>query len=666
MPDLAQADANHRALVYAVACQQLDKGRTLGEPETLLAIGLDHLARSTLPGAAEAAAALRPPTRHARGSAYQLTASASQGKSGNPIFLAFPHADGALRVALGSETFIASDPGHVTDFLDGSKLEGQCVIKALAEVAGTAAADLWKALHEDALRREQCLPPTRDFISEHELHLRRVAHDLKRHGSHDLFLTRYLLPYLFETYRLIFVCASSSGQVSVQVVESPFYDPAADGACTRMILAYDGHAYVMHPPVRFLKGTASEDMSPAASQALLHHFESLGIPVTRYHHVSCDDIAQANRDIPTATLVLCPCCNDRLLDPLTTRAGFRATLPAATATGGVKTWVSTAAVGTTTHYDRPLTSAMPTALQRWGARVKVGGDFTKAALVEITKNRPKDYREHVLTVSETKELPTLPEVKEKARAMLLAASAACEKLRSDELKEDPLRAQSELTTSLVEVAALGDDLVEAAGGVRAALAAYRQAYLVEEGDLPLSEAGLEVLEGLVRDEDLELLRGLATLGAPTLQAVDSPPTEFNESYQSARAAAKQIGTTALEDTAKGRNFLVSSHERLAEARETISPVGAVPKKDAKGQDTGKVRAITEIRALNAFLAKHALVQRALRQLMAPPAVCPRIQMIMRAVVVLALRFPGVPLGGGKSDLPSIPPSSQQLRHQSRC
>ena len=242
---ISQADANHRALVYAVACQQLDKGRTLDEPAALLAIGLDHLARSTLPGAADAAAALRPPTRRARGSAGQLIASASQDKAGNPIFLAFPHADGALRVTLGGETFTASDPGHVIDFPDGARLEGQCVIKALAEVTGTSAADLWSALHEDALGREQRLPPTRDlFISEHELHLLRVAHDLKRFGSHDLFLTRYLLPYLFETYRLVFVCASSSGQVSVQVVESPFYDPAADGACTRLILAYDGHAYV--------------------------------------------------------------------------------------------------------------------------------------------------------------------------------------------------------------------------------------------------------------------------------------------------------------------------------------------------------------------------------------------------------------------------------------
>jgi len=104
------------------------------------------------------------------------------------------------------------------------------------------------------------------------------------------------------------------------------------------------------------------------------------------------------------------------------------------------------------------------------------------------------------------------------------------------------------------VSARGDKLVKAAGGVRAAAAALRQALLLEEGSLPVSGKGLDALEGLVGKDELEALRGLAAFGAPTLQAAEPPTTVFKKPYPTAAAAAGDLGFTSLKDAARGRAF----------------------------------------------------------------------------------------------------------------
>ena len=236
-PDLVRAPNNHRALIYEIARQRVAAGAPMSDPGALLTAGLDALAKSTLPGASQSAKALRPPSRSARGLGGQLLASMRVDSAGQPIFVAHPQAGTTVKVVICGEVFTATDTGHMIDTSAGL-LENQCVVRALASSTGLDARDLWQALHDDARAKLDLLGLQAGAVSHVELQLRRVIHDLTQRLSHDLFLVSFLLPNLFSTYRFIFICASTSGQVTVQVVESADFDPAAaDGALTRLVLA---------------------------------------------------------------------------------------------------------------------------------------------------------------------------------------------------------------------------------------------------------------------------------------------------------------------------------------------------------------------------------------------------------------------------------------------
>ena len=81
--------------------------------------------------------------------------------------------------------------------------------KALAASTHTDPAELYSALHASAVQADQALGPMGAAVSEYELQLRRVVHDFLTGSSHDLFLTRFVQPALFESYRFIFICASA-------------------------------------------------------------------------------------------------------------------------------------------------------------------------------------------------------------------------------------------------------------------------------------------------------------------------------------------------------------------------------------------------------------------------------------------------------------------------
>ena len=668
-PDLVRAPNNHRALIYEIARQRVAAGAPMSDTGALLAAGLDAFAKSTLPGASQSAKALRPPSRSARGVAGQLLASKRVDSAGQPIFVAHPQVGTTVKVVIGGEVFTATDTGHMIDTSAGL-LENQCVVRALASSTGLDARDLWQALYDDAGAKLGLLGPQAEAVSNDELQLRRVIHDLTQRLSHDLFLVRFLLPNLFSTYRFIFICASTSGQVTVQVVESADFDPAADGALTRLVLAYNDHAYTLQPPSRFLKADAGTEMTPAGVQALLNRLESLQVPIATYHHVSWSDIISAPKDIPSEALEPCPCCQQNLLDSVPTRVG-RGLLPdditdgaaseveraaavlaaQSSLPGGVRRWVQQHAQPSAPRVARPINQPLPVGVQRWVAECEVVGGLSKA-LGTVYQNRSKDFQDHVITVEETREYPSSPETRAGAQAMLSAAGSAYRNLNCAAIKEKVPEEMATLAAGLKDVSEKGDQLIKLAGGVRPAVAAFRQAYLLQEGELPLNEAGLKHLVGLVGESELAILREVAAYGVPTLQAEESPPTEFHRPYKTAQAAASEVGVTALKDAAVGRAFLASgsSRESLAEARVNLSSLGAVPKKDATGQATGKVRATTDLRPLNDFIAKHLVKQYALSRFKAPGAYMPRLQRLMQNVVTLARRFPGVAIGGGKSDL----------------
>ena len=756
--DLCQAPDNVRALVYETARQRVARGQPLSDPGALLVAGLSTLARSTLPEAAEWAAKLRPPSRSASGASAPLLASSSRDFEGRPLLVTYPQQGDIMNVIIAGESYKAYDHGHEVTMPNGRKLEGQCVVKALAAATDVHADDLWKALNEDSQRAEATLGDLGSLVSTYELQLRRLIHDFKHLRSHDLFLTRFLLPALFETYCLILVCSSASGQVAVQVVQGAHYDRNADGARTRLILAHDGHAYLLEPPARFTKGIGGEELTPAGGQALLNRFTSLGMIVQQYTHVSLGEVAVAPRTVPSTSLTPCDCCGEPLIrgtragrypdaspsalttDGQTALDGAKASqqvdeaaaLPAvrrkhqfrrkhrvwkaaqtvhgrvprpadwpteltaetangggsklrasavsftpptsaagggesepqptgasggrraarAAASPGVRTWVTSLSMPSLLHNVQPIAPPLPLAIQRWVAETEVAGGLTQEALEAVYQNRSEDCRDHVRSVDDTRAFPTVPEVKAEAQDMLAAARTVYSGLDRPAIQTKEPEALRALAQGLKEVATRGDRLVAAAGGLRAATAAYRQAYLAAEGDLPISAGGLDTLQDLVRGPEFRVLQGLAKFGAPTLQAAEAPPTEFREPYPSAQAAVGDLVYTALKDAASARAFLTTgaSRKSLADAGATLSSLGAVPKKEAAGGFTGKVRPVTDLRPMNKFLAEHLELQKLLSRLRAPQAVCPRVQKLMRAVVVLALRFPGVAIAGGKSDL----------------
>ena len=319
---------------------------------------------------------------------------------------------------------------------------------------------------------------------------------------------------------------------------------------------------------------------------------------------------------------------------------------------GVRTWVYNLAEPSALGGGRPIQPTLPPELRRWVAQNKVAGGLTQATLDKTFVQRDEDYRAHVQSVEDTRELPTAPEIKEKARKALVAAEVAVGLLDRKAILANDTSALARLGQGLKSVSARKDELVVAAGGVRAAAAAFRQALILRDGNLPLNVQGLKALESLVGETELDVLKGMALFGATTLQATDPPPTVFREPYPTAGAAAGDLGYTALKDAAAGRTLLVTGASRgaLAAAGAEISSLGATPKKEASGASSGKVRGITDLRPLNKFLLEHLEFQRVLSRLKAPQAACPRIQQVMRAVVVLALRYPGVDIAGGKSDL----------------
>jgi len=117
------------------------------------------------------------------------------------------------------------------------------VIVTLAACVEVNAGELWAYLQKEAVDKVNELGPQEATISSEELQLRRVHHDLVTLSSHDLFLARYLGRELFSTIRLVLICAGGTGgQVGVQVIADRDFDGKADGARTRVILAYEGHA----------------------------------------------------------------------------------------------------------------------------------------------------------------------------------------------------------------------------------------------------------------------------------------------------------------------------------------------------------------------------------------------------------------------------------------
>jgi hypothetical protein len=76
-----------------------------------------------------------------------------------------------------------------------------------------------------------------------------------------------------------------------------------------------------------------------------------------------------------------------------------------------------------------------------------------------------------------------------------------------------------------------------------------------------------------------------------------------------------------------RAFLTTgaSRKSLADAGANLSSLGTVPKKEAAGRFTGKVRPVIDLRHMNKFLTEHLEQQKLLSRLRAPQAVCPRVK-----------------------------------------
>jgi hypothetical protein len=153
---------------------------------------------------------------------------------------------------------------------------------------------------------------------------------------------------------------------------------------------------------------------------------------------------------------------------------------------------------------------------------------------------------------------------------------------------------------------------------------------------------IDQLTGLVDEPIQRVLRDFANHGVP-LFLREEHATAPREPYASARVVAPDIMYAALRDVSEGHALLLSqehSGAALVAAGAHYSPLAATPKKDAEGNIVGK-RMITDETALNSAISEDAA--KVGTGLTPPPAVCPSLKDVARAILMLATCFPGIAL-----------------------
>jgi hypothetical protein len=629
-PDLAGCPPNVLSLVFHHAAVAHENGTPLEAPDRLLDPGLHYLKMSTLEGAEEWAHRLQPPRTQVNGESWEAkilsaTGARARDSKGRPLVVIFPRDQhGESIIHLFHESWRAQDMGQRVGGLDS-----QCVICVLAHVTGVRPEDMLRSGTEQSRVLLKSLGPMHENISLEELGMRQCAHDFIHKASHDLFLARYFFPNLFEPIRLVIVSvADSAGPVRVQVLQSATWNGHAQGARTVFVLAARNHAEVLSPPPRYMATAQKGSAAHHGAEAVLARFAG-SVEVETYYHLTVAEIQGLPRVLPSSALAACLCCGERLVLGSSQRAG-KCSAPVTL-----------------------LAQNPPYELQAYYGQMAVVGGLKKEGLAVANAHRGGDFMKWMLTTDEIKAYPFSPEVKEKAAAFIACGVEGMSQLDKDAAKAHDPGTLERVAKFLLRAATLGDEVVALQGGsIRGASTAVRQAALEAEGSLPLDAGRLEGLRGLVGDDQLDLLQDLATMGVPLLQPRDAPPVAFEGPYASAEAGAGALGYTAVGDVARGRSLLVTeaSEGALRAAGAGLSRLGATAKKDAEGVDTGDLRPVTDLRWLNAYIVKLAKELRRLVRITAPPSVCPPLRQLMRTAMYIALRFPGVAVGGGKSDM----------------
>ena len=156
-----------------------------------------------------------------------------------------------------------------------------------------------------------------------------------------------------------------------------------------------------------------------------------------------------------------------------------------------------------------------------------------------TADRTGDFHAWLKTTSEIKAHVFPDGVSTLADKLISTSAEGVASLDKAGVKARHSAAMEQAANLLRDVATQGDELVRAAGGLRAAVAAVRQAELRRTGTLPLDAHRLEGLRGLIGDSESEILQAMAEVGVPLLQGED-PPTD-----QSAQHSAGVLAYTAV-------------------------------------------------------------------------------------------------------------------------
>ena len=103
--------------------------------------------------------------------------------------------------------------------------------------------------------------------------------------------------------------------------------------------------------------------------------------------------------------------------------------------------------------------------------MEIGGGLTKEAVAKATSERSEDFTKWVLTTDEIRAYPFDQDVRSLARSLLDKAGEGLSAVDKEAVKTHDPAALGHVAGSLGEVARHGDELVRAAGSLRAALAA---------------------------------------------------------------------------------------------------------------------------------------------------------------------------------------------------
>ena len=532
------------------------------------------------------------------------------------------------------EAYVALEIGEAVPLESGAVAQAQCVPLSMALLCGVRAVDLLGHMEREAADTLAAVGPLGNEVSLGELTLRRGAHDLATGASQDLHVFRVLARELTVAMRVVGVVGLSSGQVEVHVLTGHRFDPEVAGCKTRVLLLADDHCRPLSPSPRLgggsveaSRGKAAEALvswTHAAGDTLLARFRNAGIeprcfPIAE----AAADIAEEPKILPVSMLHGCPCCGQPLLLDASTVAG------------------------------RLRTHGVPNDVLSWAIRMDVARGLSGESRKEVGVRRSEEYKEYaVMTVEELKEKSFGQDVERAAGAALRVARDEAGGLDRPGIKAREPVALARLGSAVKACVRAAGTLSAAAGGLRHALAAYRQGVLRVDGGLPLDAGRFAQHKNLVPRALFEAVTSLAERGV-TLQARDGAPPGADQPgpYESAKEVAPDLLLSAVVDMSRGFGLMLD-REGGSHALEGAwwSAYGAVPKTDPEGTKSG-VRPINDLRPQNAHISASCAGDAGTGR-EAPPQRCPSIVDLMRLVVRLALDNPGVDILVFKKDLES--------------